>query len=191
MKNTKTVLQYPIFLRCCAFVSDPFWKYVFEDFAYGKAPYGIVIKDDGIYSIVRNKEFSILFHDKTEQDICNEICSMLATKLAILSQKDHQFRRNVCENAYQEILNNISAWNDIKKKKIKDLLIEQFVLNKKQEYQLTLDLAKKLFSIIFVGLQFKTITSKHIVYNFGKIDSIQGIQFNTQQILCHKALLTY
>lgn len=187
----KTLLLYPIFLRCCVYISDPFWKYLFEDFAYGKCPYGIVIKNDGIHSIIRNKEFSIPFEGKTDAELSEEICFCLSSKLSILSEKDHQCRRNAYEDVYQQFMQNISSWNDIKKKKIKDLLIEQFVLKKKSEYQLSMELAKKLFSIIFVGIQFKTITYKQIVYNLGKIDSIKGIEFQNHQILCNKTVLLF
>lgn len=189
--KAKTYLQYPLFLRCCSHLSDPFWKYLFEDFAYGKSPYGIILKDDGIHSIIRNKEFSITFDGKTDKELADEICQSLSSKLAILSEKDHQYRRRVYENAYQEVMQKFSCWNDIKKKKIKDLLIEQFVLKKKHEYGLSLDLTKKLFSIIFVGIQFKTITCRHIIYSFGEIDSIQGIDFQNQQIMCHVALISF
>ena len=187
----KTLLLYPIFLRCCAHIHDPFWKYLFEDFAYGKCPYGIVIKDDGIHSSIRNKEFSIAFDGKTDGELSEESCFCLSPKLSILSEKDHQCRRNAYEDAYQQFMQNICSWNDIKKKKIKDLLIEQFVLKKKAEHQLSIQLAKKLFSIIFVGIQFKTITCKQIVYNLGKIDSIKGIDFEDQQVLCNKTILLF
>lgn len=189
--KTKTCLQFPIYLRCCLYISDPFWKYLFEDFAYGKSIYGIILKDDGIHSIVRNKEFSISFEGKSDQDIANDICTNLATKLSILSERDHRYRRNKYENAYEQVMKNISCWHDIKKKKIKDLLIEQFVLNKKKEFELSLDLAKKLFSIIFVGIQFKTISSKHIVYHLGKIDHIHGIHFSKKQVAFNKTLLLF
>lgn len=187
----KNILLYPIFIRCCAFLTDPFWKYLFEDFAYAKAPYGIIVNEDGIHSIIRNKEFSILFEGKSDQQITQEICHYLSERLAILSQKDHVSRRNTCEIIYDEVIKNITCWNDIRKKKVKDLLIEQFVLEMKTQYSLSIYLSKILFSIIFIGIQFKTITSKHIAYDNGKIHSIHGIECKYNEIHCKKFILSY
>ena len=36
-------LVYPFFLKCCEYTDDIFWKFVFEDLAYGKSPYGTYI----------------------------------------------------------------------------------------------------------------------------------------------------
>ena len=40
----KNELVYPIFLKCCEISDDDFWKYVFEELAYGRSPYGTYIK---------------------------------------------------------------------------------------------------------------------------------------------------
>ncbi len=189
--KSKHVLLYPLFLRCCLYIVDPFWKYIFEDLAYNKTPYGIVVNEDGLHSIIKHKEFSVLFEGKSDQEIAFEVCKGLSEKLSILSQKDHIFRRNAYENAYDKVMKSITSWNDIKKKRIKDLLIEQYVLKMKADFKLSMPLTRILYSIVFIGLQFKTITAKHIIYIEGRITKISGIRFTSHQIHCDTSLMDY
>ena len=53
-----TKLVYPIFLECCKYTKDNFWKYIFEDLAYKKTPYGIYIYCDYICCNYKGKEFN-------------------------------------------------------------------------------------------------------------------------------------
>lgn len=191
MHHPKHVLLYPMFLRCCLHLSDPFWKYIFEDLAYNKTPYGVVLNNDGLHSIVRHKEFSVMFDGKTDEQITTEICAHFSQKLSIMSHKDHVFQRNTCENAYEQIMKNITSWNDIKKKRIKDLLVEQYVLEMKRSYDLSMCLTRILYSIIYVGIQFKTITTKHVRCSAGKITSIEGISYTPRQIHCDPWVINY
>jgi hypothetical protein len=111
------VILYPIFLKCCAYLTDPFWIYLFEDLAYEKCPYGIIIRDDCLYSIQKNKEFTYHFANKDPKIIVNELFHIFSKKLHILSEKDHIFKRKFCQSYYEDMIQNISCWNEIKKKK--------------------------------------------------------------------------
>jgi hypothetical protein len=182
--KTNVLLLYPIFLKCCTHLFDPFWIYLFEDLAYCKCPYGIIIQDNTIYSIQKNKEFSYCFIDKDPKIIANELCEILSTRLNILSEKDHLYRRNYYVSYYENLMNNITSWNEIKKKKFKDLLLEQFVLNVKKEKNYSWLLTRQLFSILLIGIQFKTILAKHIYYKNGQIHNIDGIICDSKRIIC-------
>ena len=50
-------LIYPIFLSCCEFSKDNFWKFIFEDLAYGNCPYGTYIVKNYICCNYKGKEF--------------------------------------------------------------------------------------------------------------------------------------
>ena len=58
------ILVYPFLLKCCAFTNDNFWKYVFEDLAYGKPPYGTYITHNFLCCKYKDKEFSYKICDK-------------------------------------------------------------------------------------------------------------------------------
>ena len=52
-------LIYPIFLEVCKYADeDIFWKYVFEDLAYGRSPYGTYITKNFMCCNYKGKEFS-------------------------------------------------------------------------------------------------------------------------------------
>ena len=74
----------------------------------------------------------------------------------------------------------------IKKKNIKNILIENFVIDMKNKHNLSDKLCKKLLSIIKIGIIFKTILSDDIKYKDGKINNIEGIVFNNKKIKFNK-----
>jgi len=187
----KNIILYPIFLRCCAYLVDQFWVYLFEDLAYGKCPHGVIIQNGSIYSIIKNKEFSYIYENKMEQKISEELCNIFSEKLNILSEKDHLFKRKFCQKYYEDLINNINSWQEIKKKKIKDLLLEQYVLLMKKRHNYSMNMVHQLYSIIFIGIQFKTIHSKNIIYRSGQIIDIEGIRCLKNKIICsHDIFIT-
>lgn len=186
MRENVSVVSYPIFLRCCQYLSDPFWIYLFEDMAYGKCPYGIILKDNCLYSVLKNREFTFSLHqpEKNLQTLCEELCTILSSKLHLLSQKDHFRHRDECQNYVTNYMNNLFQWNDIRKKTLKDLLLEQYSLEQKSKFQYSYAFTKKLFAIIFIGIQFKTILSKNIHYQNRKITQIEGLFCEPAKISC-------
>ena len=61
----KKELLYPIFLECSQHADDTFWENIFEDLAYGKAPYGTYISKDFLCCGYKKKEFSYKIEKKT------------------------------------------------------------------------------------------------------------------------------
>jgi hypothetical protein len=186
MKENVSVVTHPIFLRCCQYLSDPFWIYLFEDMAYGKCPYGIILKDNCIYSVLKNREFtySLLQSDKDTKTMCEDLCTIFSSKLHLLSQKDHFRYRTECQDYVTNYMNNMYQWNDIRKKSLKDLLLEQYSLTQKQKYNYSYAFTRKLFAIVFIGIQFKTILSKHIHYRNRSIRNIDGVECKPSEIVC-------
>ena len=57
-------LIYPFFIDCCKYTDDIFWKFVFEDLAYGKTPYGIYLTKNFLCCNYKGKEFSYKIDSK-------------------------------------------------------------------------------------------------------------------------------
>lgn len=185
MKENVSVVLYPIFLKCCQYLHDPFWIYLFEDMAFGKCPYGILIKDQCIYSVLKNREFTYsLQQGKLVEEVCEDLRQIFTQKLHILSQEDHLHFRTECQKNMRNYMNNISSWNDIRKKNLKDMLIEQYTLSQKKMYNYSFNFTRKFLAIIFIGIQFKTILSRHIHYKEKSIVAIEGISCRPKRILC-------
>ena len=181
-------LVYPFFLECCKYSDDIFWKFIFEDLAYGKSPYGTYITKNFLCCNYKDKQFSYKIDPKKDPKIIYEnIHKLLFNKFGLMSQIDKNNRRHIFENTKNNIEQVCKTdWNLIKKKNIKNILIENFVIDMKNKYNLSDKLCKKLLSIIKIGIIFKTITKEDINYNNGKIHDIKNIVFSNKKIKFNK-----
>ena len=184
----KREIIYPIFLECCQFTDDKFWENVFEDLAYCKTPYGTYISKDFLCCSYKKKEFSYKIEKKLPKDVYNDVYDLLTNKLGLLSPLEKSKKRKIFKDIEEDITESRKNWNDIKKKNIKELLIELYVTRMKNKHSLTLKQARYLLSIIFVGMIFKVITNKDVHYENGKIEHIDGIEISHKKIEIKKDL---
>ena len=171
-------LQYPVFLNASQYATDTFWKYIFEDLAYGRTPYGTYITKDFLCCNYKGKEFSYKIDTtKTGEQLYNELYNILFNKFGLLSIEDKQILRTKFEKTRDSIPLTNTTWACIKKKNIKQLMIENFVIEMKHKYSLSTSITKKLLSYITTGLIFKTITNDDIDFQNGKIYGIKELEF--------------
>jgi hypothetical protein len=104
-------------------------------------------------------------------------------KLGILSQKEKNKKRVDFHETESKIKKYRQTWGNIRKKNIKDLLVERYVIDMKNKYLLSLKQSKHLLSVIFIAIVFKVIVSKDIQYSDGKIQHIDGIEFTKKNII--------
>ena len=189
----KDELIYPIFLECCKYTDDIFWKYIFEDFAYGKTPYGTYITKNFLCCNYKTREFSYKINtDKSPEVLYNEIYDILFNKFGLLSNKDKVKKRELFDSTQKEIDNQqLSNWNSIKKKSVKNILIENNIIEKKKKFNLSFNQIKKLLSIIVIGIIFKTISSADIDYSNSKINNINGFTFSNKKIHMNKNIYDF
>jgi hypothetical protein len=179
----KKEVVYPIFIQSSLFSSDAFWKNVFEDLAYCKCPYGTYISKDFFYCKYPSKEFSYKIETKDPKVLYDDVYSLLVNKLGLLSHQD-KFRKKADFTSIEEdIKNSRKAWSNIRKKNIKDLLLEQYAIDMRNKYSLSIANTRQLLSLIFLGMSFKIITAKDIVYEDGKVKDIEGIRFSKNKII--------
>jgi len=179
----KKEIIYPVFLECCEFSEDTFWKNVFEDLSYAKCPYGTYITKDFFCCNYKNKEFSYKIEKKEPKVLYNDIYDLLSKKLGLLSHKDKIKKKIYFSILENEIKENRKNWSNIRKKNIKDLLIENYVIEMKKKYSLSIKQTRDLLSSIFIGMVFKVITVKDIEYSDGIIKNIDGISFKNKHII--------
>jgi len=182
----KKEILYPVFLECLKFINDSFWENIFEDLAYGKTPYGTYINKEFLCCNYKDKEFSYKIEKKDPEILYNDIYSLLGKKLGILSIRDKTNRQFDFQNIENELKECRKNWSNIRKKNIKDLLIERYVLNMKTRYSLSYKQAQTLLSTIFIGLVFKVISVKDIKYSDGIITEIEGISFSDKEFKFEK-----
>ena len=184
--NIKKDIIYPIFLEFYQFINDKFWENIFEDLAYGKSPYGTYITKGSLTCKYKDKEFIYKIEKKDVKTLYTEVYVLLSKKLGLLSHQDKLNKKIDFENIENEIKEGRKNWNSIRKKNIKDLLIENYVISMKNKYSLSIKQAKYLLSVIFIGMVFKIITVKDIEYKDGIINCINGIEFKKKEIIVNK-----
>jgi hypothetical protein len=182
----KKEIIYPLFLECCQFTEDIFWENIFEDLAYGITPYGTYINKGFLCCNYKDKEFSYKIEKKDSEVLYNDIYNLLAKKMGLLSQQDKLKKKIDFSLMEDEIKEYRKSWSNIRKKNIKDLLIENYVIEMKHKYCLTIKQARDLLSQIFIAMVFKTINIKNINYEDGKIISIDGIKFSKKKVIFEK-----
>lgn len=170
-------IVYPFFIECCQHTDDRFWKNVFDDLAYGITPYGTYIVKDFLTCKYKDKDFSYKIQKKDSKILFEEVYNLLKNKLGLISLDEIVKKKTDIKT--EDIKND---WSLIKKKNIKDLLIERYVIEMKKRHSLTLQQTRYLMSIIFIGFVFKVLTPADIEYVDGKILDIQGIEFEEGKI---------
>ena len=184
----KKDIIYPVFLECCQYAIDNFWVNMFEDLAYGKTPYGTYISKNFFCCNYKNKEFSYKIERKESNVLYTDIYNLLTKNLGILSRQEKVKKRFDFHKLQTKIKDTRQEWANIRRKNIKDLLVERYVIDMKNTYSLSLKQSKYLLSIIFIALIFKVFTSKDIEYGDGKIKSISGIEFTNKNILIKRGI---
>lgn len=170
---------YPIFLKCIPYTEDSFWKDTFEELSYGNCYQGSYINKGFICSNIKGKEFVYKFIDKEPEKIYNDISKLLKERLNIMSKNDRKILINEFEEVEKKLKNTKNIdWNDIKKKSLKDILFQNYLIEMKKTYELRDIQLKRLYNSINLGLMLKSIKNYDIIYENGKIIEINGISFS-------------
>lgn len=187
----KKDIVYPVFLECCQHADDTFWETIFEDLAYGKPPYGTYISKDFLCCSYKKKEFSYKIEKKESLTIYTEVYDLLTKKVGILSQREKVRKRKAFSDSEENIKESRKNWNNIRKKNMKELLIELYVSRMKIKHSLSIKQAKYLLSVIMLGLVFKVFTNDDIDYTDGAIRHIEGIDFIKKQVVVTRGLYNF
>lgn len=184
----KKEICFPVFLECCEYAPDTFWENIFSELAYGKAPFGSYISKGFLCCNYKKKEFSYKIEKKDPKVLYTDVYNLLTKKLGLLSNSDKIKKKKDFTEHENNIKNSRQTWSSIRKKNVRELLLELYVVKKKQDFSLTLTQARNLVSLIYIAMVFKVITSNDIVYENGEITEIKGIDFTKGKIFLEKDL---
>ena len=181
----KKELVYPFFIECCKYTEDKYWKSIFEDLAYSITPYGVYINKDFLTCNYKDREFSYKIQKKNSEELYNEIYNIFKNKIGLVS-RDEIIKKQTMINNMSDDINNYTDWSAIKKKNIKELMIENFAISMRAKHSLTLPQTRYLVSIIFLAFIFKVLNSSDIEIRNGCIESIEGIEFEKGKIILNR-----
>lgn len=184
----KKEIIYPIFLECCQYTEDSFWLNIFEDLAYGQAPYGTYISKEFLCCNYKDKEFSYKIDKKNAQKLYKDLYDILTNKLGLLSNNDKKQKKINFDILQEELKYSREKWSNIRKKNIKDLLIENYCIEMKKQNSLDIKQTRFLFYLIFIAIIFKVINVKDIDYSDGCIHNIEGITIKNKKIILERDL---
>tara|TARA_B100001027_G_scaffold213830_3_gene185085 strand:+ start:1456 stop:2040 length:585 start_codon:yes stop_codon:yes gene_type:complete len=156
-------------------MDDNFWRFIYEDLAYGKVPYGLYIQDNYLCCYIKNKEFS--YKITNNSDSLDELHSLLRKRAGILSEKDRIHTR---ENLYNQ---KITEMHSINKKNYRDNLIQNYVICQGKKNNIKLDILKNLLMFLNNAFLFKVISLNDITFDNQSIESIKGILFKKNKII--------
>lgn len=173
-------ISYPIFLSCRECTNDVYWKKIFENMAFGITPRGVYFKDNTIYSITKKKEFNYSFEDKSPEEIFKDIHEILSVSYGLKSRGDLSKKRELFEEFQRSHAARKAedVWSKIKKKSLRDNLIQDYVLNCRKLYSLSDSDTRRLYFLISVGCVFKLFNSGDIHLKNGFIENIEGIKLS-------------
>jgi hypothetical protein len=188
---SKKNIVYPFFLECCQYTNDVYWENLFIDLAYAKTPLFSYISKDFICYKNKTKNFTYKIEKKDPKKLYTEIHAFFSEKVGVFSPDDDTNKRIAFNDMEMSLKNNRSNWSDIRKKNIKELMIELYVIKMKNEHNLSLKTSRYLLSLILISLSFKVLTSKDIIYENNSIVRIKGIEFENDKVIFDKQLYTH
>lgn len=175
----KREVLYPIFLKCVQFVGDDlFWRETFEDLSYGIVYGGAYITKGVMCCKVKGKEFVYKFNEKEPERVFQDVTRLLREKLNIMSRNE----RKAMIDELMEVEHSMNQmknveWGEIKKKSVKDILFQNFLIKMKYQHELRDSQMKKLYNTISLALMMKSLKNGDITYRNGEIQEIRGIHF--------------
>lgn len=183
-KKGKNNVVYPIFLDCIKYISDEFWKGIFEDLSIGKCPKSIYISGGTIYSSNKKKSFSYIIpterENKSPKEMFTELRELLISNTTICSSTDVSMKKEELKERKvdEDEVTDSTTWSKIRKKNTRELFIIRFVIRMKKKFNLSWTTARHLYSLIQIGFIYKTQTSKDVNFKNKRIESIEGIVFD-------------
>jgi len=176
MKNS---IQFPLFIEIALRQKNSFWVDVFTNLAHGRAPHGCYITSSSflVSTSGKGESFSYFFLDQSKDasTIGREIIDMLSKKLNFMSMSDRALKLIEFERIKHNLRLDIkqAVWGGLRKKKIKDQLIETYVLDLKRAQNLPMQKARDLLSVITMNLIFKQIDSDDVALKNARITDIK------------------
>jgi hypothetical protein len=148
------MIKYPHLLKS---TGGLFMRSLLERLAVGDNPLGTVLHNDVLH--FHNHAISLV----DRPDLLGDLHSFFHTVVGIPQQFE--------TDEYKQ-------WKQIKKKYIKNYLLENFVVEKQKEFWLSTSQTNQLLASIHLGIVFKRISIQDIVYEQGKIQRIDHLTFS-------------
>lgn len=186
-KKTEKEIVNPIFLKAMEYSTDEMWREIFYTAAYGKLPKGFIYKDNSIIHKVKSRTFRLeVPYDPQEAYIkCQEFFQQ---KGGIFSNRDYE----TVPTSVQDDKGPVEyTWNEIKRRKMRDVLFYNYVKDMSRQYSLNSQERRQLEDMINI-LNFMDIPASEVVINDNKIVDLKCLEFcNDRKFAITPSFLQY
>ena len=179
-KKQKQII-HPIFSECAGYTLDPYWQQILNECATGKFPRGVSLRADGKVMYIMDGGSvpkTVIISKYSPEELFPLLKDLFSECLGFRSNKDNRHDAKEIAKMEQSLRETYSSdWKTISRRK-NDTLIHNFVLNLKEEHDLSESETKKLLSIIKLGFSFNSIKTVDVDYQDGQIISISSLLFD-------------
>jgi len=185
---TKKV-NYNCFAECAEYTLDQFWKHLFEDCAKGKFPRGSSIDSQGTTVYFKGKQtlntknyISYKMIPNNAPENFKNLKKLFQEHLNYKSNQDRQDLVTEVDDKCNDLKEDYTQdWQNIKRKKVKDPIIRRYILDLKEQYNLSDKETSEVAQILKIGFLFNWISNENVIYNDQKIKDIVILSFDAEE----------
>lgn len=174
-KKSNNKIENLIFSACAERCDDPYWKDIFENASRNKFPRGFMYKNNLLIHKKGTKTQRIEIPDSISEAV--SIClSFFKQAAGLMSELDRErMQREISQELLDKYALEKMGWKDIKKEKVRDLLINEFIRNVAIELKLNHTGLISLQTLIHKGFLFKQFTKDDVIFECGRVIGIKGL----------------
>jgi hypothetical protein len=183
---TSKDVKYPLLFTASQTCSDVYWKAVLLDMSKGKCPKKVQI--DGATIIFGNKRNlqTYKYGEKSPEEIATDCQELFKKYLGIYSITDFKTQSEDINNQFEHFnqVTDQNEWKKIKNKKMKENLLWDFIISKKIEHNLSLDITRSLaLKIENAFFNLRTHGSDDVFMSDGQVTEINDIIIRKHEII--------
>lgn len=180
-KGKTPVLVNPIFAECAQLIDDPLWKALLEQASRGKFPKGFTYRNGILTHKLRSKVATLLV-PQVPHEALMQCVDFIRRMGQIVSEADRLREQEMeDERRLQESSIHNCTWNEIKKKKVKAVLLAAFVETEAAQHHLTSKEMDQLTMIMNLGMTLGYLNKEDVIFQEGAIRRIEGLFFDPKQ----------
>ena len=177
-KKAEKKVIHPIFEQCSEISEDAYWVSIFRDCARGKFPRGFSYKNSLMTFRRGNKTVRTEITSSPHETL--SICiSFFKSSAGLMSNED---RERLQKEQEEKLLKSLDVsnleWKDIRTHRVKEVLLTDYITQLSKFKNFTPDEKKELITTVKSGFMLGYLSSKQILMKDGKIDQIEGINYD-------------
>ena len=177
----KKEIVYPEFLSIIPNLTDDFWIKIMNSASIGIFPRTLTYKRN-VLTYKKNQKITI---DEelvgTDIEKCKQFITFLQNKMSIKSDMDDVRSTEKLQNSSTYLDNMYKSWDDVKKKKDREALLNNFIFESEKALNLTDEEAISFNESIYRAFYSGYINKSNIIISGGKISRITNLVFDFER----------